>query len=255
MGTLFHYTNLESLALILKHGTIKFSNLEYLDDPFEKKLLIKTFTKDNPRLHDEWENYGKFCYVSCWTAVKEESIPMWDMYADRKRGVRIELPVDMFDKQFNINERKPFSKPLFHVEHKCVQPELIKVDYRKRSDQEPFIWLTGFDMDRLGRYKSPAWKFQKEYRFRLYGCLDEDGFTKTYYSSAEIMNNKIALDRPTGSKDVFFKLDGNVIPKIKILKGPDMKEGEEELLLSLAMKHKICPESITWSKFHPKDNE
>ena len=59
---LYHYTSLETLALILKNKTICFNNLSYVDDMEEVQ------TKDLGK-------FGKIAYVSCWTSDSEESIP------------------------------------------------------------------------------------------------------------------------------------------------------------------------------------
>jgi hypothetical protein len=60
---LYHYTNIETLALIMKNRTIRFNSLCNLDD------LQEQTTQDN-------QNFGRFIFVSCWTDVKKESIPM-----------------------------------------------------------------------------------------------------------------------------------------------------------------------------------
>ena len=62
---LYHYTNIESLALILKNRTIRFNSLDKMDD------LQETMTADV-------ENAGRFTYVSCWTADVKENIALWD---------------------------------------------------------------------------------------------------------------------------------------------------------------------------------
>lgn len=76
---LYHYTNIESLALILKNRTIRFNSLDKMDD------LQETMTADV-------ENAGRFTYVSCWTADVKENIALWKQYTNHDTGVRIELP-------------------------------------------------------------------------------------------------------------------------------------------------------------------
>ncbi len=81
---IYHYTNLESLALILKNQTIRFNRLDKVDDLEEGNT----------------ESLGvKFCryiFVSCWTETTEESIPLWKMYGGDKGGIRIALEQEMF---------------------------------------------------------------------------------------------------------------------------------------------------------------
>ena len=60
---LYHYTSLESLALILKNRTIRLNPLDKMDDIQEQKTA-------------DIENIGKFVFVSSWTDDVVESIPM-----------------------------------------------------------------------------------------------------------------------------------------------------------------------------------
>lgn len=82
---LYQYTTIDALSLILKNRKIRFSRLDMVDDPEEYGF----------------ERYGfkvaPFVFVSCWTPVKEENIPMWRMYANQARGVRIGVDSSMFE--------------------------------------------------------------------------------------------------------------------------------------------------------------
>ena len=80
---LFHYTNIETLSLILANRTFRLTSLNQLDDLQEKE------TGDTP-------NFGQFCYVSSWTDDKTESIPMWNMYSSLESGIRIKLKSNPF---------------------------------------------------------------------------------------------------------------------------------------------------------------
>ena len=76
---LYHYTNVSSLAMILKNRSIRFSPLPLLDDKEEQ-------------MHNDPKNYSKYVFVSSWTDTDVESIPMWKMYTLPMEGVRIKLP-------------------------------------------------------------------------------------------------------------------------------------------------------------------
>ena len=65
---LYHYTTLETLALILKSKTIRFNRLDRVDDLEE--IAISKGVK-----------LGQYVFVSCWTKDEEESVPLWKMYA------------------------------------------------------------------------------------------------------------------------------------------------------------------------------
>lgn len=76
---IFHYTTIESLALILSHKTIKFSRLDRVDDLDEGKIKFR----GTPLSH--------IFFASCWSKDENESIAMWKLYTKDGVGVRIEL--------------------------------------------------------------------------------------------------------------------------------------------------------------------
>ena len=65
---LYHYTNIETLALILSNHTFRFRSLDQMDDLQEKET-------------SDLKNVGQFCFISSWTDDSTESIPMWNMYS------------------------------------------------------------------------------------------------------------------------------------------------------------------------------
>ena len=136
MKTLYQYTSLNALAMILKNQEIRFSNLCLMDDPLEQFVRIYDYDTKDRHLTYIRKNYGKYCFVSCWTDDEKESIAMWDMYGDRKQGVRISMPQDMFDENFDINAEKKRTRGLFDIKQEIVQPQLIKVDYDRLDTPE-----------------------------------------------------------------------------------------------------------------------
>lgn len=88
---LYHYTSIETLALILKYHTIRFNSLEKMDDLQEQQTA-------------DIKNIGQFCYISSWTDDSTESIPMWNMYASLNLGVRIKLRKNPFKVYDNTAE-------------------------------------------------------------------------------------------------------------------------------------------------------
>ena len=81
---LYHYTSIETLALILKNKTIRFSRLDRVDDPDEYSFKEDGITP------------AHYCFVSCWTKNSKENLPQWYMYGNSTHGVRIEIDSDMF---------------------------------------------------------------------------------------------------------------------------------------------------------------
>lgn len=181
---LYHYTNVETLALILKNHTIRLNSLDKMDDKQEQMTA-------------DLKNIGQFIYISSWTDEAKESIPMWNQYASIDQGVRIKLrknPFKIYD-----NTVKSLSKvcklpvigddsgsplksiiPLEEIflngffSQQALSMELLyQIVYTDdkdklypkivRIDETNFHIATGI----LGKYKSTYWKFQKEWRYIL----------------------------------------------------------------------------------------
>lgn len=181
---LYHYTNIETLALILKNQTIRFNSLDKMDDLQEQQTA-------------DIKNIGQFCYISSWTDDSTESIPMWNMYASLNFGVRIKLrqnPFKIYDNTtedfskflgFTVTDNsngKPlqsiipltemFTKGFFSVQAMDMQL-LYKVEYTNETNKlYPQILKEDGDhftivLGELGKYKNLHWSFQKEWRYIL----------------------------------------------------------------------------------------
>lgn len=263
---LYHYTSLETLALILKYKTIRFSRLDLVDDPEE------IITKD-------YGNLGRFMYVSCWTDSKEESIPMWKMYSNNLKGIRIKLPKLPF-KEYIINE---YNESIIHNtnEHtsttnhsksfKCyLDPShlgqhnylatpvfeklLCNINYTDDNNLlNPHIeniqhvddnnFRISLDLSRLGKYKRKAWEFQKEVRYL---------FTATPWSKTELLQCKshndqlILFDRlkynNLDRNYIDLNLDDEKLKDMEITLGPKSSEADK-IIVDLLVKE-FNPEAI-----------
>ena len=78
---IYHYTTIENLALILHYKTLRFNNARNVNDPEE------AITEDFGSLKD-------YLFISCWSKASNESIPLWKMYANSGKGIRLELDTE-----------------------------------------------------------------------------------------------------------------------------------------------------------------
>lgn len=181
---IFHYTSLESLALILKSGKIRFTRLDRLDDVTEAQRIAGI-------------DFGKYVLVSCWTQEAEDNLPQWHMYGAGMGGVRLQLPKQVFLQvpyvvpkglsgiEVNDLYLSPISfeqgmadqclvTPLL-FEHELAGPVEYVDDVRQAVERH---LLAGVDAQgsptttiskagRVVRYKAKTWSFQSEYRFVL----------------------------------------------------------------------------------------
>lgn len=182
---LYHYTTVESLALILKNRTLRLNPLNKMDDLQEAKSK-------------SLQNYGQFVFVSSWTDMKEESIPMWKMYSSMESGVRISLPpcpFQIFDlrcKTFRdptTDERESMNQteamyPVVNVWKELEEEgyvsvatnlgqQLYKVEYTDDAEkicprlEHVSDEKVSIDLGKMGIYKSSIWNFQQEYRYKV----------------------------------------------------------------------------------------
>lgn len=182
---LYHYTSLETLALILEGRKIKFSLLSTLNDPLEGK-------------NKDFQKAESLIYSSSWTANPDDTIPMWNLYSGMT-GVRIKLPSEMFSTKSPIatvrwlgsrcvpsaNLSAPPSAQLETLKNvqsnnilleTVLGPERVRyVDRDKVDDIEPVLFSTSngddglqiLNLSHVGLQKSDDWEFEQEWRFRL----------------------------------------------------------------------------------------
>ena len=161
---LYHYTTLNTLGLILKNQSIRFNNLTDMDDLDEADFGGK--------------NWGKYCYISSWTEVSDESIPMWKMYSDNMKGVRIKMKTYPFKEYDNlIGKSLVPPEMIFNTEYSFttnVQNRILHkvlyddIEYSKSLKDKG---ITEFKYDgqliingeKLGKWKNNYWEFQKEW--------------------------------------------------------------------------------------------
>ncbi len=245
MSYIYHYTSLETLALIFKTQSIALSKLSMLDDPLEKYIFIDDSLK-NLNLNDDKVKLGDYCYVSSWTKSSDESISMWDMYGDRKQGVRIGMPDSLLNSEFDIYNfySKRNIKPLFEKTEKKVIPDLIDVVYGDLKTNALKINESPFS--KLGKFKISEWGFQKECRFRLFAY--KTAVSDVYFSDEEL-NNSICISGPIDRNRIFFGIRKDAFSEMSIVRGPLMSEGKRELLNCLIETYKIDTNKVCNSMF------
>lgn len=231
--------------MILDSGTIRFSNLHYVDDPLEKYVKVKKYTADNKRIENVRKDFGVFCFVSCWTRQRDESISMWDMYGNKKGGVRIALPDSPLLEQEQYKSDNPTKvKRLIHIEPVKISPEIIDIHYDRKDDLMLVTDAYEPDYDKLGKYKIKEWEFQDERRFRIFALRSENGIL---FCNAKGMNagaNGSLLEKSY----IDWPINPNALKQMEIVVGPNMRQGQRVLLYALAEKYSIETSRISISK-------
>lgn len=266
MEYLYHYTSIETLALILANKTLCFNNLLYVDDSEEAET-------------SDMEKFGKFAYVSCWTRDEQESIPLWNLYTPDMHGVRIKLPKFpfkkykykkgeyFFDKDVDtyINFEKIYNEDKVSII--LTQPELIEIEYtddieklypkvRTVSSEEDLRkylnegkiendkFKVKYSFTELGRYKRKEWSFQKEWRY-IYPVSPmglKEANPSTLEKQREIIRRIEDKEYEPAYSRMFFDLDDKALENIEVLCGPKMNDAEKIIVKTLLKQY--CPNGI-----------
>ena len=223
---LYHYTSIETLALILKNGTIEEAG----------------YTSDGMQL-------GKYMFVSCWTKSSEENIALWSMYADKGKGIRIELDEDMFreykaqDTQYvkvakqEENILIPLSEIIrddcmFFIPTKnnkyLFQRDIIYVDHPNEKVKDAFT--RNNDGYNINFSLITYWKFQEETRFSLV-AIPCDKNTSINGSPQIFYNIKKNIELPF--KEYYLKLKPEVLDNIMVRLGPSCTDADNIIIEAL----------------------
>lgn len=238
-----HYTSIENLSLILKSKKIRFSRIDKVDDLSEIDGLPRSF--------------NTYTFISCWTDQIEESIPLWKMYTQNLRGIRISLPINMFKKKiikagfYGFNNYlediiAPLSSSELVTDSYCVVNNFksnldffCKVQYKDNyADYNKTIYQVDDNgrailnaMFMIGLYKKNIWQFQNECRFKL-NILPK---LKIFDPEIELVSINSALLNNIPNKFDFFdlELDSSILDNITLRLGPLCSLADEIIVDSL----------------------
>jgi len=240
---LYHYTSIENLSLILRNKTLRFIRLDKVNDPDE------AITKHFP-------NAKYFLYVSCWTSEKEETLPMWKMYSNDMKGVRIRLPINIFQGR-RLPEYESTSYPIIHTDGNIriklkeltsqgllVGPQDVKYSNNPENTDECFTVLDDdlikVDLLHIGLLKNFYWEYEQEWRYRIFASPVEGTWPKSVYD--KYMEGII-------SKYIDLPLGENIFSELIIQLGPRATLAESLIVGALCKEYapngpKLCDSSI-----------
>lgn len=239
---LYHYTSIETLALILKNRKIRLNCLKYVDDPEE------TISRDA-------KDVGRLCVVSCWTDIEEDTLPMWNMYTPNMKGVRLRMktypfmsykpflnfPIE-FDKSY-VDEKKI----LLENKAMIILPSLVLEEVVYTDDESllnPVIYTdqNGYNVDYIGKYKRSCWSFQSEWRYKiLFTPFNRKELIKenrdAKISDEKSAFNKFYSGRRIPYKEFYLDLSEDAFEESEIILGPRTSDAEKIIVESLVEKY------------------
>lgn len=234
----FHYTSIDSLAMIMNSQSIKFNRLDKVDDMEE-------------RIQSKGVQLWQYVFVSCWTENPEESIPLWRMYSGNAHGVRIGMDVDMFADNIIGGSNIPSEIPHEGYFVSKIKPEdLFRKDYfvvpisqnMQNCDGDTLFYChveyvndvnektrdayqltmtdnvhasTNVNFGEIGKYKNNRWAFQQESRFRLL-ILPFNPILAHQDEVSTIAVNTIHHSLPVPISEYYLKLRSEALDNIEI---------------------------------------
>ena len=267
---IYHYTSIETLALILKSKSIRFNRLDNVDD------LEESMYGSGPKN----QNLSKYIFVSCWTKSEEENLALWKMYAGYN-GIRIGLDENLFVSYPNtpFDTIESFYKDIFHFgPDYCAaqQNNLTKLEEVKYIDSPRFavndlVSISGNTLSiktsNWGLVKSKEWGIQQESRFRIKALPLNYAYVKSY--SAEILNTmdrmvltkaiievipaivrSIEEDYKPQTSELFMPIKDDALNNMEIMMGPQTSDAQR--LIVEALVQDLSNITLTDSKFKGK---
>lgn len=251
-----HYTNLETLAMILSTRKLKFNRLDRVDDLEEGGIQ-----SDGVRL-------GQYVFVSCWTENAEESIPLWKMYAGGKNGIRISVDFDMFQEYLITDLDLPngmkshgaliskISKEEFENPNYFIIPVFNNAGdmfYRKIEYVDDVVGATNSIVQRtmtdethanvdiafakVGKYKHKRWAFQEETRFAI-TILPANPFMMTNPDDVStVVINSLYNHLQLPFTSYFMSMKQSALNKMTITLNPSATEAQYILAEALCAKY------------------
>ena len=216
--SIYHYSSIETLAMILASRRIRFNSLMNVDDLIEAKTL-------DPR------GIRNFILISCWSNSSTENIALWKMYSKSGTGCKIKMSSSLFYPA-SSGKSKDFYTPKGGVEILYPIQNGYKIKYvsefpmsRVLNDDEDD---TIVNISKIARLKEKHWEFQNEVRFVIYQFLD---LPKNSNSAIKHSVKQVSRD--------FYDLEVRQIEfeKMEIVLGPGANEGHKIICQSLIDKY------------------
>lgn len=252
---IYHYTTIDSLAMIMSSRSIKFNRLDKVDDMEERT------EPSNIRL---WQ----YIFVSCWTENEEESIPLWRMYSGNAHGVRIGMDVDMFEDNVVGGNNVPSNIPhKGFLVGKIPAQDLFRNDYfvlpismKKNESGDTLFYChvnyvddvndktkDAFQLNKtqasssvafgeIGKYKNKRWAFQEESRFRLV-IMPFNPILADQKKVGSIAFNKIYNSEPLSISEYFMKLKQSALDNMEITLHPNATDYDRIIVDALCAKY------------------
>lgn len=230
---LYHYTDLNSLKLILRNKTFRLSSLSKMDDLEEGETT-------------DFDKLGRFIYISSWTENSIDDLGFWN-YSKSNDGVRIRMKKNPFKTEkinreivmhgMKIEINDNFNLGLLDImknKNVVFAPPIAVLHRVTYTDNERFLRPLVYKefpgnhfslvTENLGIFKRVEWQVQQEWRYRLNSMPIN---TSEFDIFSEENGKKKLLDKIRKRQDLGFidlPLKEDAFENIEIMIGPYMSQ-------------------------------
>ncbi|MBB5437933.1 hypothetical protein HDC92_001607 [Pedobacter sp. AK017] len=224
---LYHYTSINSLALILQSKSIRLGRLDKVNDPTEG-------------LSSDFHSMAQYFFISSWTSNSLEDFALWNMYTPLMRGVRIELELPLFP-TFSI--RKDINNSLVDannfINYKegyfIASAENTPVEIIYTNDESlltPSIKLEdGLFLKALSQYKRSVWKIEQEYRYQLIIMPIDRNIEPLEVGNS--YSRLLSIQTPPPLDTYFLEIRKQAFQNMKICLSPKLLAGDRAIIEAL----------------------
>ncbi|MCX2472782.1 hypothetical protein OQZ33_00420 [Pedobacter sp. MC2016-05] len=227
MKKLYHYTSINSLALILKSMSIRFGRLDRVNDPTEGTS-------------SDFHSMAQYFFISSWTSNETEDLALWNMYTPLMRGVRIELDLPLFpthsirhditNSLVNAEEFIDYDRGYFISSAENTPVEIMYTDDETLLSP-PIKHSQGLYLRALSQYKRSIWRVEQEHRYQLIILPIERNIKPTEVSGS--YSRLIKTQTPPPFDGYLLKIRREAFENMKIRLSPKLSSGDREIIEAL----------------------
>lgn len=244
---LSHYTNVDTLEIILRDKTIKLNKLKWMNDKNEGRNLENVKTQE-------------IMYSSSWTEDKSlDGIDeMWEKYTKYGSGIRItteRYPFKKYDfKGDNIknesgNKMRTYLNPKRYiglVDSTVIANSINKYKMLKQvvytDDKTKYMlyvveqdWnFTNVKILELGVYKEAKWKNELEWRYLI--TIMNRGVFNPFFKGLN-MKEQIYVMGEINPKEIFLDLKSSSIRKMEVIMSKNITNENRKKLYELSKQY------------------
>jgi len=180
----------------------------------------------------DFDSLANYFYVSSWSNNELENIPLWYMYTNEMKGVRVEADSNFLELEestpdcrvLNIVKDDVIAYRLMYDNDDSFLCDVLYTDEQETCLPHPRGYISPNILN-VGSTKPRAWAFQSEVRFKLYGISKND-IAKYGDNLNQRVWNAMYAHKNNSCEYIDLKFDLTRLNNANFLLGPNSAESE-----------------------------